>query len=91
MEYYQPASRKHISREREKARKLRQSQWWKQRLGEGLCEYCGNTFAPGELTMDHRIPVARGGFSQKGNLAVSCKKCNSEKKHLTPAEQILNR
>ena len=41
------------------------------------------------LTLDHVIPVARGGRSTRGNCVPCCKACNNEKKALTPAEQIL--
>jgi 5-methylcytosine-specific restriction endonuclease McrA len=81
---------KHIKKERAKARELRRSQWWKQKLARGLCHYCENTFNREDLTMDHKVPVARGGTSSRGNVVVACKDCNSEKKYLTPAEMILN-
>ena len=42
------------------------------------------------LTLDHVIPVARGGKSTRGNCVPCCKDCNSKKKAYTPAEQILN-
>ena len=53
----------HVKREREKARALRKSTWWKQALSKGSCYYCGKTFDPTELTMDHILPVVRGGKS----------------------------
>ncbi|MBN2144154.1 MAG: HNH endonuclease [Candidatus Aureabacteria bacterium] len=81
---------KHIKKEREKARVLRQSRWWKQKLMEGVCYYCGKQFSPSELTMDHRLPLARGGKSTQGNCVPCCKECNKTKKCLTPAELILN-
>ena len=61
------ADEKHRKREREKARALRKSCWWQQKLEEGLCHYCGASFEKGLLTMDHIVPVARGGKSVKGN------------------------
>jgi len=70
-----------IKRERAKARELRQSQWWKRRRATGLCHYCGGQFAPRALTMDHLVPLIRGGRSTKGNLVPACKECNSKKKH----------
>lgn len=70
-----------IKRERAKARELRQSQWWKRKRGNGLCHYCGERFPPKDLTMDHLIPIVRGGRSTKGNLVPACKECNSKKKH----------
>ncbi len=79
----------HVSRERAKARDLRGTQWWKRELAKGLCHYCQGTFAKAELTMDHIVPVARGGRSTKGNVVVSCKPCNNKKRWLTPAEILM--
>lgn len=76
-------------KEKEKARQLRKTQWWKNRIAKGVCHHCGGTFAPADLTMDHLVPLSRGGKSTKGNVVPSCKKCNNEKKYHTPAELIL--
>ncbi len=75
-----------INRQRTKARELRQSQWWKRRLAKGRCHYCGHTFAPKALTMDHIVPVSRGGQTTKGNVVPCCKQCNTQKKQLLPIE-----
>jgi 5-methylcytosine-specific restriction endonuclease McrA len=75
-----------LRQERAKARELRASQWWKRRLAKGVCHYCGRNFPPRELTMDHIVPVSRGGRSTKGNVAPCCKECNSAKKQLLPME-----
>lgn len=80
---------KHIAREREKARELRRSSWWKNELAKGICHYCGGHFPPEELTMDHIVPVVRGGRSTRGNVVACCKECNNAKRYLTPAELIL--
>jgi 5-methylcytosine-specific restriction enzyme A len=80
---------KHVARERAKARELRKSAWWKEQLNKGICHYCKGRFTPEELTMDHLLPVVRGGKSSKGNCVPCCKPCNNDKKYLTPAEQIL--
>lgn len=80
---------KHVARERVKARELRNSQWWKHILARGVCHYCGKQVGADQLTMDHVVPVARGGRSNKGNVVPSCKTCNNQKRCLTPAEQIL--
>ncbi len=79
----------HIKKEREKARELRQSQWWKQKIARGVCHYCEQKFDPELLTMDHIVPLGRGGFSTKGNVVVSCKDCNTKKAHRIPTESIL--
>ena len=75
-----------INDERHKARDLRHSQWWKRRCAKGVCHYCGGRAQPKELTMDHIIPIARGGKSTKGNLVTACKACNNKKKQLLPME-----
>ncbi len=79
-----------IKKERKKAKELRKSQWWKQKLAQGECHYCGVKTPKEELTMDHKIPLSRGGKTTKGNVVVACKPCNNEKKYFTPAEMILN-
>lgn len=40
------------------------------------CTYCGG---PGE-TVDHVVPLGRGGDNYEGNLAPACRACNSAKK-----------
>ena len=75
-----------MRRERHKARTLRESQWWKRRLAKGLCHYCGRPVSPKELTMDHVVPISRGGKSIKGNVVACCKDCNNAKKQLLPME-----
>ena len=75
-----------IRRERRKARELRQSQWWQRKCAKGMCHYCRQPTAPKELTMDHIVPIARGGKSTKGNVVPCCKACNNQKKQLLPME-----
>ena len=75
-----------IKKERDKARKLRSSQWWKRKRSSGICHYCENNFIPNELTMDHVIPLSRGGKSQKFNLVPCCKECNTKKRQFLPFE-----
>jgi 5-methylcytosine-specific restriction endonuclease McrA len=75
-----------IRREKDKARELRKSRWWQNRIAKGICHWCGQTFPPAELTMDHIVPIVRGGTSSRGNLVPACKECNSRKKYLLPIE-----
>lgn len=70
-----------IRAQRRKAKALKKSRWWKQKLSQGKCYYCGGRFQAHELTMDHVVPVIRGGRSEKNNLVPACKECNFEKKH----------
>ncbi len=73
-----------IRRERAKARELRGSQWWKRRCSTGICHHCGRQVGAKALTMDHLVPIVRGGRSTKGNVVPSCKDCNAAKKHSLP-------
>lgn len=77
-----------MKREREKARELRRTNWWRTLVGRGICHYCGKKFKPSELTMDHVLPLARGGKSTKGNCVPSCKACNATKKLETPVDDL---
>ena len=87
MDYFiSEITEKEIKQEKTKARKLRASQWWKRKRANGICFYCGRVFQPGELTMDHIVPLVRGGKTTKGNIAASCKECNTKKKYLLPME-----
>lgn len=80
-----------IKKEREKAQKLKKSQWWLDQLNRGVCHYCGKKFAPRELTMDHVIPLARGGTSASGNIVPSCRPCNQQKKLASPLDDLFAR
>lgn len=75
-----------IRSERNKARALRKSRWWQQKTAAGVCWYCGLQVGYPNLTMDHVIPLARGGRSTKDNLVPCCKACNIKKKSSLPVE-----
>jgi len=79
-------SEQQIRREKEKARELRKSRWWQNILAKGHCHWCGGVFPKEVLTMDHVVPVTRGGTSSRGNLVPACKDCNTRKKYLLPIE-----
>ena len=74
-----------IASERRKAKLLKQSAWWKNVIGKGICSYCGLRFSPRELTMDHKTPLIHGGRSSRSNCVPACFSCNQQKKNL-PAE-----
>lgn len=77
-----------LKREREKARALKASPWWKQIVSKGVCHYCEKKFKVSDLTMDHLVPLARGGESVKSNLVPACKECNAKKKLHTPVDLL---
>ena len=80
-----------IAREKAKALKLRKSQWWRDEIGKGVCYYCGKKFPSNDLTMDHIVPISRGGKSTKGNIAPCCKEWNNKKKYMTPADIVIEK
>jgi 5-methylcytosine-specific restriction protein A len=75
-----------IKKEKLKARELKKTQWWKRKRAEGVCYFCGKKVPPKELTMEHVVPIIRGGTSSKGNVVPACKECNNKKKYLLPIE-----
>ncbi len=75
-----------IRKEKEKARRLRKTHWWQRKVQVGVCHYCHRKVGVHELTMDHIVPLSRGGKSKKGNIVPACKECNNKKKYLLPVE-----
>ncbi len=49
------------------------------------CVYCARSLPLEAATLDHVIPVARGGTDAPGNLVVACGACNRLKGDLPPA------
>ena len=48
-----------------------------------VCAYCGKEITnENDLTLDHVIPVSKGGKDSSENLVIACKACNSEKANL---------
>jgi 5-methylcytosine-specific restriction endonuclease McrA len=83
---HEPPQDADIRREKDRARHLRQSAWWTRKIREGICYYCHRQVGCNHLTMDHVIPLSRGGKSRKGNLVPACKECNNKKTYLLPVE-----
>ncbi len=79
-----------IKKQRQLARDLRKSRWWKNLCASGVsCYYCHTPLKPNEVTMDHVVPISEGGLSVKGNVVPCCKKCNSEKKASSIIDTLL--
>lgn len=55
---------------------------------EWKCRYCQCSLTLYTLTVDHQIPLSRGGSNWPSNLVPSCKSCNSRKHNKTPKEFI---
>jgi hypothetical protein len=45
----------------------------------GACAYCG--CQPEKVTLDHVIPKAKGGTTDRANLVPACAGCNVSKNH----------
>jgi len=59
----------------------------------GKCHYCCRPMTkrkdkrgPATATVDHLMPISRGGETRRKNLKLACAKCNTEKGALTEAE-----
>lgn len=52
----------------------------------GRCWYCHTEIPREKLEFDHRIPVSRGGRTEKQNMVVACKPCNRLKGEMAEQE-----
>lgn len=71
-----------LRREKARARALRQSAWWRRRVAPGRCHYCRRAVGAKALTLDHVVPLVRGGRSIRANMVPACKDCNARKQSL---------
>jgi 5-methylcytosine-specific restriction protein A len=85
-DFYAPIDPDALRRERVRSRSLRDSQWWKRRISTGICYYCRRQVGHAALTMDHIVPLGRGGASIRGNVVPACKACNTRKRSMLPIE-----
>jgi hypothetical protein len=52
--------------------------------GRVRCWWCGRAITKWHI--DHRIPIAKGGKHEPGNLCLACPKCNMSKQDKLPSE-----
>jgi 5-methylcytosine-specific restriction endonuclease McrA len=52
-------------------------------MAAGVCAWCGSSAQP---TLDHIVPLSRGGSNVKDNLQRLCLPCNSGKRDTAPQE-----
>ena len=77
-------------------KEIKDKNWWRnwsenrvdivkfKKESEKICHYCGKKITnKDELTVDHVIPVSKGGENAKDNFVISCKTCNREKANLS--------
>jgi 5-methylcytosine-specific restriction endonuclease McrA len=53
------------------------------KAGRVCCAYCGR---PCKATVDHVVPISRGGRDEAANVLPACKTCNSSKRDLLVTE-----
>jgi hypothetical protein len=53
---------------------------WLLRSHGPICAYCGVTFAPRSLTLDHVTPrKGQSAYDRRDNLVLACRRCNAAK------------
>ena len=82
--------KKHKNAEKKKAYELRKTAKWKKRVAkEGKCSYCMVPLSLESATMDHVVPLSRGGKTTMSNILVACKRCNTHKHSRTAVEWLV--
>jgi 5-methylcytosine-specific restriction endonuclease McrA len=51
-----------------------------------VCAYCGGHFPELDLTVEHILPVSRGGRHEWTNVVTACRSCNTRKGSRRPEE-----
>jgi len=51
-----------------------------------VCAYCGGHFVELDLTVEHILPVSRGGRHEWTNVVTACRSCNTRKGSRRPEE-----
>lgn len=58
----------------------------KKLYGATQCFYCSKELTEDEKTVDHKLPVSKGGTNEMTNLVICCQTCNSKKRDQTAEE-----
>ena len=56
---------------------------------EGRCRICGAFVPHGEFTVDHVVPLAKGGKNEDSNYQTACLACNQIKQDMSMSETVL--
>lgn len=56
------------------------------RVQKGRCYYCNRSPHEEDRTIDHRIPLSKGGTDTRKNLVMACEDCNSHKGSMSERE-----
>jgi len=60
---------------------------------KGCCEYCQSQeqYSPDSFSVEHIVPISKGGKSDLSNLAFACQGCNNRKYTSTESADPVNR
>lgn len=53
------------------------------------CQYCGDILSERKLTIDHILPLSKGGGHEWHNVVAACARCNNKKADRTPEQARL--
>ncbi len=53
---------------------------------DNRCQYCGRRFPMSELSLDHVVPLSRGGLTNWTNIVCACTECNKRKGGRVPGQ-----
>jgi hypothetical protein len=53
------------------------------------CLWCGRVLPASRLTLDHVVPRSAGGSNQMANLCLACRRCNRDRRDMSPLEWYL--
>ncbi len=69
--------RRRRRRQLETLKQIKARRWEKQK---GRCHYCGKEMSKREATIEHVVPVSRGGpVTDRRNIVLACEVCNKRK------------
>ncbi len=83
---YQFIDKKKQANEKFRTREFKKTRAWKDKIAQGICYYCSKKFEPHLLTLDHIVPLSRGGKTIIGNCVPACELCNKAKGCDTPVD-----
>ena len=56
----------------------------------GTCAICGNPVKYKKMTIDHIVPLSKGGTNGMDNLQLACKRCNLMKSDFSTEEFLVD-
>ena len=58
------------------------------RDGGMFCAYCGATLTEDEATIEHVLPISKGGADSADNMVIACRKCNQLAKDYSITQKL---